>query len=231
MIIPGVAGRIAKQADEASKLRFENAMHLLGSVDQREALDTPMIRAAAVRGWCLRDNDTCCAISGNIDWLQNEFADVQLRLGPAQALLAAYRSLGLDLLRVVGGRFSLFLWDGVDRSGLIASDRFGQMPVYWAEATDDALLFGPTATVVSRLLEEHPRLSEQAIYNYLYFHMVPGPATVFEGVNKLLAGHALVAVDGQWRVRRYWQPNFRENADASMHEASEELMGLLSSSV
>jgi asparagine synthase (glutamine-hydrolysing) len=114
---------------------------------------------------------------------------------------------------------------------LVACDRFGQMPVYWARGTDQALVFGPTATAVCGLLGERPGLSDQAIFNYLYFHMVPGPSTAFEGVNKLLAAHALVADEGQWRVQRYWQPDFRENADASMREASEELTGLLSSSV
>ena len=231
MIIPGVAGRIAEQTDEDSKARLDDAMRLLGSAEQRETLVAPAIRAGAVRGWCLRDNEVCCGISGNIDWLQNEFSDIQLRLGPAHALLAAHRSLGVDLLRAVGGRFSLFLWDGVQRSGLVACDRFGQMPVYWARGTDQALVFGPTATAVCGLLGERPGLSDQAIFNYLYFHMVPGPSTAFEGVNKMLAAHALVADEGQWRVQRYWEPDFRENADASMREASEELTGLLSSSV
>lgn len=231
MIIPGVAGRIAEQTDEDSKARFDDAMCLLGSAEQQETLITPTIHAGAVRGWCLRDNGVCCGISGNIDWLQNEFSDIQLRMGPAHALLAAHRSLGADLLRAVGGRFSLFLWDGVRRSGLIACDRFGQMPVYWARGADQALVFGPTASAVCGLLGERPGLSDQAIFNYLYFHMVPGPSTAFEGVNKLLAAHALVADEGQWRVQRYWEPDFRENADASMREASEELTGLLSSSV
>ena len=231
MIIPGVAGRIAEQIDEESRARFDDAMDSLGSVEQRETLSTPATLTGAVRGWCLGDNEVCCAVSGNVDWLKNEFADIQLRRGPEHALLAAYRSLGVDLLRAVGGRFSLFIWDGAQKSGLIACDRFGQMPVYWAGGADKALVFGPTATAVSRLLGGRPRLSDQAIFNYLYFHMVPGPSTTFEGVNKLLAGHALVAKDGRWQVQRYWEPDFRENADASMREASEELTGLLSSSV
>jgi asparagine synthase (glutamine-hydrolysing) len=92
-------------------------------------------------------------------------------------------------------------------------------------------VFGPTATAVCRLLGERPGLSDQAIFNYLYFHMVPGPSTAFEGIEKLQAANALVADQGQWQVKRYWEPDFRENADASMHEASEELTGLLSSSV
>ena len=231
MIIPGVAGRIAEQINQANKARFDDAMNQLGSAGERETLNAPTIQAGAIRGWSLRENGVFCIISGNVDWLQNEFSDIQLRRGPAHALLAAYRRLGDDLLPVVGGRFSLSLWDSNQKSGLIACDRFAQMPVYWARGVDEALVFGPTASAVCKLLEVRPRLSEQAIFNYLYFHMVPGPSSIFEGVNKLLAGHALVAKEGQWRVRRYWEPDFRETADAPMQEASEELLGLLSSSV
>jgi len=189
------------------------------------------IQAAVVQGWSLCDGQVCCAIAGNIDWLQYEFADIQLKKDPAHALLAAYRQLGVELLSVTGGRFALCLWDHANRTGLIANDRFGQMPVYWTRGADGELLFGPTANFVNDLSGKASGLSEQAVFNYLYFHMVPGPATAFRGVNKLLAAHALVAVNGDWHPRRYWEPDFREHEDASAEAANEEMMGLLTSSV
>ncbi len=231
MIIPGVAGRIAGQSIDADKTRFDEALSLLGGPGERHTLDAPGVLACAIRGCSLSDHDTCCAIAGNVDWLRKEFGDIQLKQGPAHALLTAYRRHGADLLLAIGGRFSLFVWDRVEKAGLIACDRFAQTPVYWAQGPAEELVFGPTASSVVSILGQTPSLSDQAIFNYLYFHMVPGPATAFEGVNKLLAAHALVATDGAWRVRRYWEPDFRENADASMTEACEELRGLLSSSV
>jgi asparagine synthase (glutamine-hydrolysing) len=170
-------------------------------------------------------------VAGNIDWLDFEFADIQLKRDPAHAVAAAYRRLGVDLLSVLGGRFALFFWDSTDRTGIIACDRFGQMPVYWSPASNGGLVFGPTATSVNQLAATSPRLSEQAIFNYLFFHMVPGPGTAFQGVNKLLAAHALVARNGEWETRRYWEPDFREHEDESLADASQEMMGLLSSSV
>ena len=37
--------------------------------------------------------------------------------------------------------------------------------------------------------------SPQAVFNYLYFHMIPAPTTIFEGVRRLEAGHLL-----EWSV-------------------------------
>ncbi len=231
MIVPGIAGCIAPVVSKQTGPGFADAMDSLATEHTWKRFAGPGVLAGVVDGWALHDADICCAISGNVDWLQYEFADIQLKKGPAHALVEAYRRLGSELLSVIGGRFSLFLTDSKTNLALIACDRFGQMPVYWARGRDKELLFGPTATAVNRLLGQPAQLSDQAIFNYLYFHMVPGPSTAFEGVNKLLAAHALIAEDGNWRTQRYWEPDFREHADTSLDSASEEMMGLLSSSV
>jgi len=231
LIVPGIAGCIAPVVDEHIEARFANAMDSLAPRDAWVRRKDHGTLTGVVNGWALCDANLCCVVSGNVDWLQYEFADIQLKNDPAHALIEAYRRLGTELLSVIGGRFSLYLSDTASNTTLIACDRFGQMPVYWASGRNNELFFGPTATVVNRMAAQPAQLAEQAIFNYLYFHMVPGPLTAFEGVNKLLAAHALIAEDGNWRTQRYWEPDFREHADASLDSASEEMMGLLSSSV
>jgi len=231
LIVPGIAGCIAPDSGEQGEVQFADAMDSLAPKDTWVRHRVRGAVTGVVNGWALSEGDIGCAISGNVDWLQYEFADIQLKKNPAHALMEAYRRLGVELLSVIGGRFSLFISDSATDTVLIACDRFGQMPVYWARGRNEELLFGPTATSVNRLLGAAAQLSDQAIFNYLYFHMVPGPITAFEGVNKLLAGHMLISQNGNWRTERYWEPDFREHADASLDSASEEMMGLLSSSV
>ena len=231
MIIPGLAGRVAVDMQSPPDALPDSVKRLLGAGDLWGEVNAPGIIAGVVRGGYLNDDGVCCALSGNLDWLDYELADIQLKRSPAHALMQAYRRHGVNLLSVAGGRFAIFLWDSVQRVGLIACDRFGQMPIYWANRRDGDIVFGPTASAVNLLLDHQPALSQQGIFDYLYFHMVPGPATVFEGVNKLMAAHMLICRDGDWEVRRYWEPDFREHSDASLAEASEEMLGLLSSSV
>jgi asparagine synthase (glutamine-hydrolysing) len=230
-MIPGVAGRVAVNMQSPPDAMPDKVKCLLGAVDLWGDVKAPGIVAGVMRGWSLNEDGVCCAVSGNLDWLDYSLADIQLKRSPAHALMQAYRRHGVDLLSVAGGRFALCLWDSARRTGLIACDRFGQMPIYWAYRGDSDIVFGPTASAVNLLLEHPPTLSQQGIFDYLYFHMVPGPATVFDGVNKLMAAHRLICRDGHWEVQRYWEPDFRENSDASMAEASEEMLGLLSSSV
>ena len=231
MIIPGVAGCFSTETGVRAEPAFLDAIGTLTTDASWDRICENDVNAAVIRGWSLSDDGVCCAIAGNVDWLQYDLADIQLKATPAHALLEAYRRRGLDFLSVVGGRFSLFLWDRGNRTGLLANDRFGQMPIYWARDAAGGLLFGPTAACVNRMSGQNAMLSEQGIFNYLYFHMVPGPGPVFAGVNKLLAAHALIGKDGVWQTRRYWEPDFREHQDAPVDAASEEMMGLLASSV
>jgi len=68
----------------------------------------------------------------------------------------------------------------------------------------------------------------QALYDYLYFHVIPSPRTVFQGVRRLPAGHFAIWRDGQLEVRSYWRPDFAGSATrASLAPLQEEFHGLL----
>lgn len=231
MIIPGVVGRIAESTQNSTGDVVSDALAVLDASGRSGKIAAPGISGAAVKGWTLQEGDITCAIAGNVDWLDYAFADIQLKRDPAHALLQAYRQSGIELLDAIGGRFVFVIWDGKAQTGIIACDRFCQMPLYWAEDDNGGLAFAPTASAVNRLLGSRGTLSEQGIFNYLYFHMVPGPRTVFQGVNKLMAAHALIRQNGVWRPVRYWEPDFREHDDAPLAEAADEMLGLLGSAV
>ena len=231
MIIQGAIGRIGPQQPDIDETALEQAITPLGPESSRRYLHGGAISAAVIEGETLSEEGVFCGLSGNIDWLNVEYADLQLKMGPVSALLQAYRQLGTEMLDAIGGRFAFFIWDQPKNTGLIACDRFGQMPVYWAHDKERRLMFGPTATTVNTLLGQRPELSGQSIFNYLYFHMVPGPDTIFSGVKKLMAAHVLVYEENQWQPKRYWEPSFNEYADTSLADAGEEMLGLLSSSV
>jgi asparagine synthase (glutamine-hydrolysing) len=67
----------------------------------------------------------------------------------------------------------------------------------------------------------------QAFFNYVYFHCIPGPTSLFAGVAKLGGGHML-AFDGvQATTRRYWKPGFAASAPLAEGEAARQLHELL----
>ena len=57
-------------------------------------------------------------------------------------------------------------------------------------------------------------LDPQALYDYLYFHMIPAPRTVFKDVFRLPAGHYALFENGQLTVAPWWKPHFNEDRRA-----------------
>lgn len=92
------------------------------------------------------------------------------------------------------GQFALALWDRRRERLILARDRFGVCPLYWARARDgdgDWLLFASEikALLASGLLE--PRPNARGLDNIFTFFALPGTVTCFEGVQALLPGHYL----------------------------------------
>jgi asparagine synthase (glutamine-hydrolysing) len=70
-------------------------------------------------------------------------------------------------------------------------------------------------------------LAPQALFDYLYFHVVPLPRTIFDGVHRLPPGHYGLFRGGQLTVAPYWQARFapqaRPDFDALRHEFRDRL--------
>ena len=103
--------------------------------------------------------------------------------------------------------FAFALWDEPERRLLLARDRFGKKPLYYADV-GGTLLFGSEL----KSLLEHPlcprELDAASLSRYLALEYVPAPHAIFEGVRKLPGGHYLVWQDGRCEVERYWDLSF-----------------------
>jgi asparagine synthase (glutamine-hydrolysing) len=60
------------------------------------------------------------------------------------------------------------------------------------------------------------QIDPQAIFDYLYFHVIPSPRTIYRGIYRLPAGHCAVYERGKLSVAPYWTPTF---ADATQRNA------------
>jgi asparagine synthase (glutamine-hydrolysing) len=70
-------------------------------------------------------------------------------------------------------------------------------------------------------------LDEQALFDYLYFHAIPSPRTVFRGVQRVPAGHMVVFAQGKLSVSPYWTPSFAPAQSASFGALKDEFRALL----
>ncbi|MGD8308614.1 MAG: asparagine synthase C-terminal domain-containing protein [Chromatiales bacterium] len=127
-----------------------------------------------------------------------------------QALCRAYRAEGADFPRLMGGHFACAVIDPNRERVVLAVDRMGIHSLYYAVLPQNGAAFGTRAANLlpsSGLPED---VSEQAIYDYLYFHMIPAPGTAFRGLSKVEPACVVVLEKGQRRSTEYWRPDFRK---------------------
>lgn len=138
----------------------------------------------------------------------------------AESLLEGYRRWGGNLPVHLTGSYSVAIVDPADGSMLVATDRFGRHPVFYAIA-DKRLIASSTLGQLVDALPHKPTLLPQALLDYVYFHMIPAPRTVFEGCFKLPPASVALFRDGQLRVCPHWQPEFSERAEPVENLASD----------
>src|SRR5207245_2425661 len=141
-----------------------------------------------------------------------------------------YERFGPAFQERLRGMFGLAVWDARRRRAVIARDRLGIKPLYYARSGDLLVFASELKSLLASGLVA-TELDYEAIDAYLSFGFVPGPRTPLAGVSKLLPGHRIVVADGDFRIERYWA--FPEHApgDLSEDEYAERLLAELEESV
>ncbi len=160
------------------------------------------------------------ATVGQPRWNDAELEEVAQRSGTAQAMLAAYRQFGEAALGRLREPFFVVVSDPAEGRLLMAIDRLGVHSAYFARA-GDSLIFGERADVVAAHPDLQASISPQGLFNYLYFHVVPGPGSIFEGVSRLLPGQCLIADADGVRIDTYWQAHYDDSAGVRSESALE----------
>jgi asparagine synthase (glutamine-hydrolysing) len=74
-------------------------------------------------------------------------------------------------------------------------------------------------------------VSRQAVFNYLYFGVIPSPATIYREQRKLLPAEYLVCHDGVVVTDFYWRMPYGERNETGLSRLSQELMERLEAAV
>jgi asparagine synthase (glutamine-hydrolysing) len=153
-------------------------------------------------------------------------ADESSRLARERGVLAGWRhalSRGArEAAAGTAGDFAVALREVSGRT-FLAVDRFGIRTLCY-RVDGDSLLFASRA---DELADQQAAIDPQAVYDYLYFHCVPSPRTIYKGVYRLPAGHYALFENGRLTVAPYWQPQFDEPRSPSFDELREEFRHLL----
>ncbi|HRH86067.1 MAG TPA: asparagine synthase C-terminal domain-containing protein [Rubrivivax sp.] len=111
----------------------------------------------------------------------------------------------------------------------LAVDRFASRSLCYRQIGNH-LHFGANATALAALAPAAP-IDPQALYDYLYFHAIPSPRTVFTGVYRLPPSHYASFEGGRMNIAPYWTAAFVEPARGDFEPLAAEFRRLLEAAV
>ena len=130
-----------------------------------------------------------------------------------ETIVHAYEDLGTGCLDELNGDFAFALWDSRRRRLVLARDRMGVRPVYYA-VRDGVLVFASEVKALLRFPGVEARLDPIALDQCFTFWFPLAPRTPWAGIHELPPGHLLVAERGRLSLQRWWQLDY-PRADGS----------------
>src|SRR6267142_1922433 len=139
-----------------------------------------------------------------------------------EAIVHAYEDFGEGCFAKLRGMFSIALWDSRQRKLVLARDRVGKKPLFYA-ADRNRILFGSElkALLASDLLSRE--MDDEALSDYFSLGYVPAPKTIYRSVRKVMPGSFLVASAAGIRESSYWDLSFAKVENRTEEEWCERL--------
>ena len=176
------------------------------------------------------DGSYLIAFSGAPNFADSDLQVLARQRGRISALAEGYRRFGGELAGKLRGQYSAAIIDQNDKSLFLIVDRFATHPLTtWSDAS--GIQFASSLDALLASGTRRYELDPQSIFSYIYFHVVPGPQTIYGGVRRLLAGECLSFRDGKCTTKTYWSPQFIENHRAPFGELKRDFIGALRSAV
>lgn len=204
----------------------------LSIIDLSDAASQPMVSS---------DERSVLAYNGEVYNFRELRVDLE-RLGyhfrsasDTEVVLNALMEWGVGALTRFNGMFALAWWDARRQSMLLARDRYGTKPLYYAVRSDE-LAFGSEQKAILAIPGFRRRLDHQALIEYFTFQNIFTDRTLIQGVRILPAGHYIEIGQADQlnavKPMQYWDFDFREpDSPRNPREYEEELDRLFKAAV
>jgi len=144
-----------------------------------------------------------------------------------------YATEGVDGFQKMRGMFAVAVWDEPRQQLVLARDRVGKKPLYYLQKNGE-LLFGSETKAILAALSDVPGVNAGALLSFFTFGYVSGSQAVFDGMQRLAPGAALILDRraGTVRTKAYWRwPEAPDRDAMPEREAVERLRAELTEAV
>lgn len=175
-------------------------------------------------------NGVVVGVHGRPGFSGQELASLAQGHGMAAALAEGWLKHGTELPSHMTGSFALAVLVPERRQAFLAIDRMGAERLCYAQRAE-RLVFGTSAKSVAA----HPAIGRavdpQAVYDFLYFHAIPSPRTIYQGISKLEPGQFVFFENGRTSTGFYWQADYSASDGIGFDGYRSSFRELLSQSV
>ena len=149
-----------------------------------------------------------------------------------EIVCALYLEYGENMFVHMDGAFAFAIWDEKKQLMLVARDRFGEKPLYYAQKDNSFYFASEMKALWSAGIEKTP--DPLMFYNYLAYDVLENPIdkeqTFYLGIKKLKASHYLLIEGNTISIKPYWKLKIKQHS-ITIDKASETLFSLLETSI
>ncbi|MDX1795173.1 MAG: N-acetylglutaminylglutamine amidotransferase [Hydrogenovibrio sp.] len=176
----------------------------------------------------MEDEELCLVFNGCIYNYQALRAEL-IELGhefrshsDTEVILKAYRQWGMDCVTRFEGMFAFAIWDDHHHQLLLARDRFGIKPLYYAPV-EGGVRFASNTQALLASGGVDTELDPVGLHHQFTLHaVIPAPHTILKGIRKLEPGAwMIVNPDGQMFKKTYWHLEAKRPVDHAPKDEAE----------
>jgi asparagine synthase (glutamine-hydrolysing) len=153
------------------------------------------------------EHGLAAALYGRPRFLDDGLAGIARDRNRAAAVAHGWLRFGEKLPTLMHGNFAFAVLDPINKKAFLALDRVGAERLCYARRGGQ-LVFGTSAQSVAAHPDVGRAIDPQAIYDYLYFHTIPAPRSLYQGVRKLLPGQYATLANGRLETGFYWHADY-----------------------
>jgi len=134
-----------------------------------------------------------------------------------EVLVHLYEEKEERCVEYLAGMFAFGIWDEKRRKLLLARDRIGIKPLFYAY-NSTGLAFASEPKALLQLPWVEGRLDPQGLSHYLSYDFIPAPFCIYADMKKVPPGHQVVYQNGDLRCERYWDLDLTDRFDGNLDE-------------
>ena len=142
-----------------------------------------------------------------------------------EVILNLYKENGEKAFAMLNGMFALAIWDKKEKKLVLARDRVGIKPLYYAIQNSHLFFSSEIKALFAHRLTKG--IDHSAMDLYMRLMYIPSPMTIFKGIHKLIPGQLLIWKEGKFNTKFFWKLPERDEPFTDKKETKARLHQLL----